>query len=219
MDHRSRPYQEWGAVLLRHRWRYRGGLGYARVPEGAHRARPFRRRVRINKARAPKLSDKSQSINIAGVSAGVVEFLFRREGVNRAVKNLERYAVEELAAGARRSRDTFAARRVVIGVVRLAHQVAPLLGEELVVDPIHRHRHVTASVDVGVEMAVVIDHEAFLVDAANRQHELHRLAGREVGGATDAIADFCGLAASMRMRACQRVAAIGFTSHANSSVP
>src|SRR5689334_20938417 len=76
----------------------------------------------------------------------VVEFLFGWTRVDDAVVDLERHAVEEFAAGAGRTCDTFAARRLEIGVMRLAHQITPLLGEELVIDPIHRHRHVPAAI-------------------------------------------------------------------------
>ncbi len=64
--------------------------------------------------------------------------------------------------------------------MRLAHQVASFFREELIVDPVHRHRHMAASIDVSVKLAVEIDQEAFLVGAANRQQELHRFAGLEV---------------------------------------
>src|SRR5215831_14969255 len=60
----------------------------------------------------------------------VLELLLGRARIDYAPLYLERYAVEEFAARARRTRDAFAAGRFVVGIVGLAHQVTAFLGKE-----------------------------------------------------------------------------------------
>ena len=67
-----------------------------------------------------------------------------------------------------------------------------VLGHELVLDPVHRHRHVAATVDVRVERAAVIDHEALLFVLTMAQEELLRVPR-------------CDLADSTHNDACARI--------------
>src|SRR5579885_624453 len=62
----------------------------------------------------------------------VLELLFRRARVDDALLDLYRHAIEKLAARAGRTGNAFAARRIVISVVRLAHQIACVIGKELI---------------------------------------------------------------------------------------
>src|SRR6202034_3680544 len=81
---------------------------------------------------------------------------------------------------------------LVVGVMGLTHQVAPALRKELVVNPIHRHRHVAASIHVSVEVTAEVDQKALFLGATHGHQELHRLPALEIDGAADEIADTLG---------------------------
>jgi len=85
--------------------------------------------------------------------------------IDHTIYNFERYSIQKLAASARWPSDTFAAVRLIVRVMGLAHQILALFGKELVVDPIHRHRYVPTAIYIGVKLAFIIDNEAFLVGA------------------------------------------------------
>ena len=97
--------------------------------------------------------------------------------------------------------------------MRLAHQVAAVLGEELIIHPVHRHRHMAASIDVGMELAAEIDQKAFLVGAANRQHELHAIRPAPILRAAHPIAPMRRRGSCARAGARQRGAATMLRRH------
>jgi len=119
----------------------------------------------------------------------VFELLLGRRCVDCAVDHFEWYSIEEFAAGARWSGDAFAAVRLIVGVMGLAHEIAALFRKELIIDPIHRERNVPAAIQVGVKLPLVIDQKAFLIDASNRQQELSRFAWLQFTGQRDPVAN------------------------------
>src|SRR2546428_14019813 len=78
--------------------------------------------------------------------------------------------MERLAA--RRPRHTLARLGLVVRAVRRALHEAPVLGEELVLDPVEAHRHVAAAVHVGVMLAGPVEHEALELEATALEEEL-----------------------------------------------
>ena len=50
----------------------------------------------------------------------------------------------------------------------LAHEIMALFREELIVNPIHRHRHVPTTIHVSMKPTLVIDQKAFLIGTSNR---------------------------------------------------
>src|SRR5579883_456221 len=62
---------------------------------------------------------------------------------------------------------------------------APVLGEELVLDPVERHRHVPAAVDVGMVAAGAVHEEALDLLGAAGEQELLRLPGTDLADARD----------------------------------
>lgn len=95
----------------------------------------------------------------------------RRRRIDHAIDNLERYPIKKFTASTSWSRDAFAAIRLIIGVVSLAHQVLALFGKKLIVDPIHRHRYVTAAIYVRVKLTSVIDDKTFFIGTSHREQE------------------------------------------------
>src|SRR5262249_30334291 len=75
-----------------------------------------------------------------------------------------------------------------------------VFGEELVFDPIHRHRHMAAAVDVRVELPAVMDGETFLFAPVDVEKELLCLSGLQL---TELRHDYlrCHESAQVRMEA------------------
>jgi hypothetical protein len=69
--------------------------------------------------------------------------------------------------------------------VRRALHEAAVLGEELVLHPVEAHRHVTAAVHVGVQLARVVEDEALDLLPVALEEELLRLAGMELADGRD----------------------------------
>jgi len=88
--------------------------------------------------------------------------------VDHAVDHFEWYSIKKLAAGARWSSDAFAAVRLIVRIMGLAHEIAAVFGEELIINPIHRHRHMPAAIQVSVKLTLIVDHETFFIGAPNR---------------------------------------------------
>jgi len=97
--------------------------------------------------------------------------------------------MKKFAARAGWSSDTFATVRLIVGVMGLAHEIAALFREELIINPIHRDRYMPASIHVGVKLALVIDQKAFLVGASNRQQEFSRFTRLQITGERDLVAN------------------------------
>src|SRR6516162_9389784 len=116
------------------------------------------------RVRAAKLAPGTDSALLGKVVVG-------SGGVNHAVLDRQRHAIEKLTAGARRSGDALSGRRFIIGAMRRTHQIASALGEELIVHPIHRHRNMPALVNVGVQSPPVVDDETFLLNSAYGQQK------------------------------------------------
>ena len=53
----------------------------------------------------------------------------------------------------------------------LAHKILAFFAKKLVVDPIHRHRHMTAAIHESVKLPFVIDNKTFLVGAPDLEQE------------------------------------------------
>src|SRR5207244_4796816 len=66
-----------------------------------------------------------------------------------------------------------------------ALQEAPVLGEELVLDPVEAHRHVAAAVHVGVVLAGPVEHEALELEPVALEDELLGLPGMELADVRD----------------------------------
>src|SRR5438128_12627748 len=89
------------------------------------------------------------------------------------------------AAPAGRTRYTLPRVRQVVGAVRRALHEAPVLGEELVLDPVEAHRHVAAAVHVGVVLAGPVEHEALELEPVALEDELLGLPGMELADVRD----------------------------------
>jgi hypothetical protein len=109
--------------------------------------------------------------------------------VDYSVNDFERYPIKKFATCAGWPGDAFAAARQIVGVMRLAHQVTAVLGEKLIINPVHRHRYMPAAIDVSVKLTRVVDHEAFLVSPSNRDDEFVRFPRLELGDECDPVAD------------------------------
>jgi len=79
--------------------------------------------------------------------------------------------------------------------MRLTHYKTPVCREKLVVHPIKRKWNMTTSINVGMQPALMIDHEALLIRTADSHDEFERLAGRDFADAADDIAR--GVAAAL----------------------
>jgi hypothetical protein len=53
----------------------------------------------------------------------------------------------------------------------LAHEITPMFREKLIINPIHRNRHVPAAIHISVKLTMVVDQKAFFVSTSNRQQE------------------------------------------------
>src|SRR2546428_12083924 len=95
--------------------------------------------------------------------------------------------MERLAA--RRPRHTLARLGLVVRAVRRALNEAPVLGEELVLDPVEAHGHVPAAVHAGVGLAAVVEEEALDLAPVALEEELLRLPGLELAHAREGDAD------------------------------
>lgn len=67
------------------------------------------------------------------------------------------------------SDDAFSGSREITGAVRRTENVAPVFGQELIVDPVHGHGDVAAPVDVSIQRPVMVDEEALLLATATPQ--------------------------------------------------
>lgn len=96
--------------------------------------------------------------------------------VDHVVDNLERHSIKKFAAGASGSRDAFTAIGLIVSIVSLTHEILALLGEELIINPIHRHRHMTTTIHISVKLAFIIDDKTFFVRALDRKQKFFRFA-------------------------------------------
>ena len=80
----------------------------------------------------------------------------------------------------RRPVDALARVGQIAGAVCGALNVFAIVGQKLILDPIHRHGNVATTVDVGVELALVVDDEGFDFTPVVPQHELLRLTRLEL---------------------------------------
>ena len=81
----------------------------------------------------------------------------------------EGYAGQELPA--RWTKNTFPSVRLKGCTVCCAQDVASIFSQELIVDPVHRHRHMGAAVDVSEILAAIIHQETFCFPSLNRQQK------------------------------------------------
>src|SRR5207244_1272435 len=123
----------------------------------------------------------------------------RHPRVNLPVANLERHANQVLAE--RRTADALARIRLEQRAVSRAEDVAAILIEKAVLDPVEAERDVAASVDERVMLAAPVDDEAFDVLAAHGQGELLRFSRRDFAHAGDVQR---GHHASVPKNACPR---------------
>src|SRR5207244_5832112 len=94
-----------------------------------------------------------------------------------------RNAIERLSE--RWPRHALARLGLVARPVRRALHEAPVLGEELVLDPVEAHGHVPAAVQVGVVRAAVVQEEALDLAPVAAQPELLRLAAAALADPRD----------------------------------
>ena len=99
------------------------------------------------------------------------EFPLGRGRVDHSIHNFERYSIKKLATSAWWSGNAFAAIWLIVSVMGLTHQILALIGKELIVNPIHRHRYVTTAIHVSMKAAPIIDDKAFLVGTLDRKQE------------------------------------------------
>jgi hypothetical protein len=90
-------------------------------------------------------------------------------------RDCERHPVEKFAA--RGTEDTFSSLRFVRSSVGGTEDVATVFCQELIVYPIHRHRDVTAAVDIGKQLTAVVYEKAFDFSTIELQEKFFRLAG------------------------------------------
>lgn len=112
-----------------------------------------------------------------------------RASINQSALDFDRNPEKKFAAGIGWSGQAFAGGWSEERAVGLTHQIASALGKEVIVDPIHRDRYVTAAVDVGMEIAAEVDHEAFFLNTVDRKHELVRLSRPDFVGPSHPITD------------------------------
>src|SRR5262249_35910624 len=86
---------------------------------------------------------------------------------------------------ARRAGDALAGLGQVVRAVRRALHEAAVLREELVLDPVEAHRHVTAPIDVRMVLARVVQDEPLDLLAVAREEELLRLPRPELAEPRD----------------------------------
>ena len=127
---------------------------------------------------------------VTGASSGIgyvtAKAFARRGSTLVAVARREallRRLIGECAAQAPKSQ--YIAGDLADRAVRRALDERAILGEELVLDPIHRHRDVAATVHVSVERPAVVDHEGLDLAAVAGQDELLGAAGRDLIAAGD----------------------------------
>jgi len=95
----------------------------------------------------------------------------------------ERYAIEEFAAG--RAENTFPGFRFIRGAVGGAQDVATIFGQELIVNPVHGHWHVTAAVDIRAEVPAVVQQETLNLPPIHLQDKFFRLSWRKLANTGD----------------------------------
>src|SRR4029453_2408306 len=104
-------------------------------------------------------------------------------GENLPVLDPQGDALERLAAG--RPGDALPRLGHVVGAVGSALHELSVLGEELVLDPVESHRHVTAGVHVGGEGPAHVQEERLHLLPAGPDEELLAPPGRDLVGASD----------------------------------
>ena len=76
--------------------------------------------------------------------------------------------------------DTLAGVRCIARAVGGAQDVAAVLGQELVVDPVHGHGNMATPVDVGAQGALMVYEKTLVLAPVAAQDELLRLPGAEL---------------------------------------